>query len=207
MDKFELIRTPEGDKVKVDLTGTELLRAPIYNKGIGFTAEERRRFGIEGMLPPQHNDIEIQADRTYHTICFNKDPVGQNIDLGLLQNRNEVLFYKVLSNHLEELMPVVYTPTVGAASHFFSHVYRRARGVFITPAYAGRIEQVLRDSAPFSDVDLMVVTDNEAVLGIGDQGVGGMAISIGKLALYCVGAGIHPARTLPISLDVTKFRK
>ena len=137
MDKFELIRTPEGDKVKVDLTGTELLRAPIYNKGIGFTAEERRRFGIEGMLPPQHNDIEIQADRTYHTICFNKDPVGQNIDLGLLQNRNEVLFYKVLSNHLEELMPVVYTPTVGAASHFFSHVYRRARGVFTVGSRAG----------------------------------------------------------------------
>jgi malic enzyme len=97
---------------------------------------------------------------------------------------------------------VVYTPTVGAASHFYSHVYRRARGVFITPGHAGRIEQVLRDSAPFSDVELMVVTDNEAILGIGDQGVGGMAISIGKLALYCVGAGIHPARTLPISLDV-----
>lgn len=202
MEKFELIRTPEGDKVKVDMTGTELLRAPIYNKGIGFTQEERRRFGIEGMLPPQHNDIEMQADRTYHTICFNKDPVGRNIDLGLLQNRNEVLFYKLLSTHLEELMPVVYTPTVGAASHFFSHVYRRARGIFITPDYAGRIEQVLRDSAPFSDVELMVVTDNEAILGIGDQGVGGMAISIGKLALYCVGAGIHPARTLPISLDV-----
>jgi malate dehydrogenase (oxaloacetate-decarboxylating) len=202
METFELIRTPDGDEVRVDLSGTDLLRAPIYNKGIGFTAEERRRFGIEGMLPPQHNDIVTQADRTYHTICFNPDPVGRNIDLGLLQNRNEVLFYKLLSMHLEELMPVVYTPTVGAASHFYSHVYRRARGVFITPGHAGRIEQVLRDSAPFSDVELMVVTDNEAILGIGDQGVGGMAISIGKLALYCVGAGIHPARTLPISLDV-----
>ena len=202
METFELIKTPDGDQVRVNLSGTELLRAPIYNKGIGFTPEERRRFGIEGMLPPQHNDIEMQADRTYHTICFNKDPVGRNIDLGLLQNRNEILFYKVLSKHLEELMPVVYTPTVGAASHFFSHVYRRARGIFITPGHAGRIEQVLRDSAPFSDVELMVVTDNEAILGIGDQGVGGMAISIGKLALYCVGAGIHPARTLPISLDV-----
>jgi malic enzyme len=202
MDKFELIKTPEGDKVRTNLSGIELLRAPIYNKGISFTAEERRRFGIEGMLPPQHNDIETQADRTYHTICFNPDPVGRNIDLGLLQNRNEVLFYKILSMNLEELMPVVYTPTVGAASHFYSHVFRRARGVFITPDHAGRIEQVLRDSAPFSDVELMVVTDNEAILGIGDQGVGGMAISIGKLALYCVGAGIHPARTLPISLDV-----
>ena len=202
MDKFELIRTPHGDKVEIDMNGPDLLRSPIYNKGIAFTPEERRRFGIEGMLPPQHNDIEMQADRTYHTICFNKDPVGRNIDLGLLQNRNEVLFYKILRTHLEELMPVVYTPPVGAASHLFSHVYRRARGIFITPDYAGRIEQVLRDSAPFSDVELMVVTDNEAILGIGDQGVGGMAISIGKLALYCVGAGIHPARTLPISLDV-----
>ena len=202
MEKFELMKTPDCGKVRFNLSGTELLRSPIYNKGIGFSTEERRRFVIEGMLPPQHNDIEMQADRTYHTICFNKDPVGRNIDLGLLQNRNEILFYKVLSNHLKELMPVVYTPTVGAASHFFSHVYRRARGIFITPDYAGRIEQVLRDSAPFSDVELMVVTDNEAVLGIGDQGIGGMAISIGKLALYCVGAGIHPARTLPISLDV-----
>ncbi|MGI9223029.1 MAG: oxaloacetate-decarboxylating malate dehydrogenase, partial [Woeseiaceae bacterium] len=202
MDKFELVKTPEGDKVRTNLSGTDLLRSPIYNKGIAFSDEERRRFGIEGMLPPQHNDIETQADRTYHTICFNPDPVGRNIDLGLLQNRNEVLFYKILSTHLEELMPVVYTPTVGAASHFYSHVFRRARGVFITPDHAGRIEQVLRDSAPFSDVELMVVTDNEAILGIGDQGVGGMAISIGKLALYCVGAGIHPARTLPISLDV-----
>ena len=202
MEKFELVKTPEGDKVRTNLSGSDLLRAPIYNKGIAFDDEERRRFGIEGMLPPQHNDIETQADRTYHTICFNPDPVGRNIDLGLLQNRNEVLFYKILSMHLEELMPVVYTPTVGAASHFYSHVFRRARGVFITPDHAGRIEQVLRDSAPFSDVELMVVTDNEAILGIGDQGVGGMAISIGKLALYCVGAGIHPARTLPISLDV-----
>jgi malic enzyme len=202
MEKFELIRTPGGDQVRVNMSGTELLRAPIYNKGIGFTQEERKRFGIEGMLPPQHNDIETQVDRTYHTVCFNKDPVGQNIDLGLLQNRNEVLFYALLREHLEELMPVIYTPTVGAASHFYSHVYRRARGVFITPEHAGRIEQVLGDSAPFSDVELMVVTDNEAILGIGDQGVGGMAISIGKLALYCVGAGIHPARTLPISLDV-----
>lgn len=202
MEKFELVKTPEGDKVRTNLSGIDLLRSPIYNKGIAFDDEERRRFGIEGMLPPQHNDIETQADRTYHTICFNPDPVGRNIDLGLLQNRNEVLFYKILSMHLEELMPVVYTPTVGAASHFYSHVFRRARGVFITPDHAGRIEQVLRDSAPFSDVELMVVTDNEAILGIGDQGVGGMAISIGKLALYCVGAGIHPARTLPISLDV-----
>ncbi len=179
-----------------------MLRLPLYDKGTGFTFEERRELGIEGMLPAQHNDIETQAERTYSSICFNPDPVGRHIDLSQLLNRNEVLFYKILSMHLEELMPVIYTPTVGEASRFFSRVYRRARGVFITPRHAGHIEEVLRNSAPFSGVQLMVVTDNEAILGIGDQGVGGMAISIGKLALYCVGAGIHPARTLPISLDV-----
>ena len=202
MEKFDLIRTPAGDQLRTSKTGREMLRLPLYNKGIGFTFEERRELGIEGMLPAQHNDIETQAERSYLSICFNPDPVGLHIDLSLLLNRNEVLFYKILSMHLEELMPVIYTPTVGEASRFFSRVYRRARGVFITPKHAGRIEEVLRNSAPFSGVQLMVVTDNEAILGIGDQGVGGMAISIGKLALYCVGAGIHPAKTLPISLDV-----
>jgi len=179
-----------------------MLRLPLYDKGTGFTFEERRELGIEGMLPAQHNDIETQAERQYLSICFNPDPVGRHIDLSQLLNRNEVLFYKILRTHLEELMPVIYTPTVGEASRFFSRVYRRARGVFIIPEHAGHIEEVLRNSAPYSGVQLMVVTDNEAILGIGDQGVGGMAISIGKLALYCVGAGIHPARTLPISLDV-----
>ena len=179
-----------------------MLRLPLYDKGTGFTFEERRELGIEGMLPAQHNDIETQAERQYLSICFNPDPVGRHIDLSQLLNRNEVLFYKILRTHLEELMPIIYTPTVGEASRFFSRVYRRARGIFIIPEHAGHIEEVLRNSAPFSGVQLMVVTDNEAILGIGDQGVGGMAISIGKLALYCVGAGIHPARTLPISLDV-----
>lgn len=183
-------------------SGPDLLRYPLYNKGTGFTYEERQRLGIDGVLPAQHNDIETQADRIYNSICSNPDPFGRLIGLAALQDRNEVLFYKVLSLHLEELMPIVYTPTVGQASQHFSKDFRRARGVFITPDYAGRIENVLRNAAPFSGVRLIVVTDNESILGIGDQGVGGMAISIGKLALYCVGAGIHPARTLPISLDV-----
>jgi len=202
VEEFKLKRTPHGDELEVDRSGPELLRIPLYNKGAGFTLEERKRLGIEALLPARQNDIDTQAERLYRSIFFNPDPVGRNIDLAALHDRNEVLFYRLLSQHLEETMPIVYTPTVGLASQHYSRVFRSARGIFITPDYLGRIEQVLRNAAPFSGVKLMVVTDNEAILGIGDQGAGGMAISIGKLALYCVGAGIHPAKTLPVSLDV-----
>jgi malate dehydrogenase (oxaloacetate-decarboxylating) len=202
LDKFELIPAGDGHRLRVPKRGTSILRYPLYNKGTGFTGEERKRFGLEGLLPSQHNDIETQARRVFRSIMFNEDPLGRHIGLAALQDRNEHLFYKVLSLHLEELMPIVYTPTVGKASQYFSRVFRRARGIWITPAYMGRIEKILRTAAPFEGVQLMVVTDNESILGIGDQGAGGMAISVGKLSLYCAGAGIHPARTLPISLDV-----
>ena len=202
MEKFNLERTATGERLRVNKTGPDLLRYPLYNKGTGFTPEERRALGIEALLPAEYNDIDTQAERIFKSIFFNKDDVGRNIALGTLQDRNEVLFYKVLSKHLKQIMPIVYTPTVGEASRYYSNVFRRARGLFITPDYKGRIEAVIRSAAPFTDVKLMVVTDNEAILGIGDQGAGGMAISVGKLALYCAGAGIHPARTLPISLDV-----
>jgi malate dehydrogenase (oxaloacetate-decarboxylating) len=202
MEKFDLKRSADGDILTVPFRGPSVLRFPLYNKGTGFTAEERERFHLVGLLPSQHNDIETQAERAYRTITFNQDPVGRHIGLAALQDRNEHLYYKVLSLHLKELMPIVYTPTVGKASQYYSRVFRRARGIWITPDHKGRIEEILSGGAPFPDVQLMVVTDNESILGIGDQGAGGMAISVGKLALYCVGAGIHPARTLPISLDV-----
>lgn len=202
MEDFKFERTDSGDRVHVNKCGSDLLRFPMYNKGTAFTLEERKELGIEGILPAQYNDIETQADRIFKSIFFNHDDVGRNIGLAMLQDRNEVLFYKLLRRHLEEVMPIVYTPTVGKASQYYSRVFRRGRGIFITPDYVGRIEEVLRSAAPFSGVQMMVVTDNEAILGIGDQGAGGMAISVGKLALYCAGAGIHPAKTLPISLDV-----
>ncbi len=203
MEKFDLVKTADGGyQLRVPKKSSTLLRYPLYNKGTGFSAAERKRFGLEGLLPAQINDIDTQAGRVYRSILYNKDPVGRHIDLAALQDRNEHLFYKVLQLHLEELMPIVYTPTVGKASEYFSRLFRRARGIWITPDHVGRIESILRHSAPFSDVQLMVVTDNESILGIGDQGAGGMAISVGKLSLYCAGAGIHPARTLPISLDV-----
>jgi len=202
MEKFDLKRTADGDHLTVPFHGPSLLRFPLYNKGTGFTPEERERFDLVGLLPSQHNDMETQANRVYKSICFNEDPIGRHIGLAALQDRNEHLYYKVLSLHLDELMPIVYTPTVSKASQYYSRVFRRARGIWITPDHSGRVEDILRKAAPFSDVQLMVVTDNESILGIGDQGAGGMAISVGKLSLYCVGAGIHPARTLPISLDV-----
>ena len=202
MDKFDLVKNGDQYQLRVPKRGTSLLRYPLYNKGTGFTESERKRFGLEGLLPAQINDIDTQAERVYRSIMFNQDPVGRHIGLAALQDRNEHLYYKVLSLHLDELMPIVYTPTVGKASEYFSRVFRRARGIWITPDHAGRVEEVLRRAAPFTDVELMVVTDNESILGIGDQGAGGMAISVGKLALYCAGAGIHPARTLPVSLDV-----
>ena len=202
MEKFDLRRTKDGYQLNVPMSGTSLLRFPLYNKGTGFSEAERKRFDLDGLLPSQSNDIETQARRVYKTIMFNEDPVGRHIDLAALQDRNEHLFYKILSLHLEELMPIVYTPTVGKASQYFSRVFRRARGIWITPDHAGRIEEILRNAAPFKDAQLMVVTDNESILGIGDQGAGGMAISVGKLSLYIAGAGIHPVRTLPISLDV-----
>jgi malate dehydrogenase (oxaloacetate-decarboxylating) len=202
MKKYDLTRTKQGDTLRVSTRGSALLRYPLSNKGTGFTHEERRRLELEGLLPSQHNEIETQAERTYRTIMFNKDPVGRHISLAALQDRNEHLYYKVLSLHLEELMPIVYTPTVGKACQYFSRTFRRGRGIWITPEHRGRMEDVLRKAAPYSGVQLMVVTDSESILGIGDQGAGGMAISVGKLALYCAGAGIHPARTLPICLDV-----
>jgi len=202
MEDFRLERTPQGDRLIVPYRGPTLLRFPLYNKGTGFDQDERERFDLQGLLPAQHNDIETQAERIYTSMCFENDPVRLHISLSALQDRNEHLYYKVLSLHLKELMPIVYTPTVGKASKHYSRVLRRARGIWITPAHRGRVARVLRNAAPFSGVQLMVVTDNESILGIGDQGAGGIAISVGKLALYCVGAGIHPARTLPISLDV-----
>ncbi len=202
MQKFELIRADGRQQLKVGHRATSLLRYPLFNKGIGFTPEERERFRLHGLLPAQYNSIDVQAERVYRSIMFNEDPVGRHVDLAALQDRNEHLYYRVLMDHLAELMPIVYTPTVGLATQRFSEVFERGRGLWITPAHRGRVREVLETALRGRDIRLTVVTDNESILGIGDQGAGGMAISIGKLSLYTAGAGIDPATTLPVSLDV-----
>jgi malic enzyme len=172
------------------------------NKGSAFSAEERKVFGLEGLLPHQVLDIEKQACRVYKNINRFKDPLKKYVALAALQDRNEHLYFYLLQQHLEEFLPIVYTPTVGLATQKYSHVFQRGRGIWITPDTAGSITEMLQRAARGRQIRLIVMTDNESILGIGDQGAGGIAISIGKLALYTAGAGIDPATVLPISFDV-----
>jgi len=201
MESYRRDQGPGAERVHVALRGLHLLDHPMYNKSTAFTREERGAFGLDGLLPAVVSSMEQQSRRAYANIARKTDPLERYIGLAALQDRNEHLFYRVLTDHIEELLPIVYTPTVGRACQEFSHIFRRARGLWITPAHRGGIHQVL-GNAPFDDVRLIVVTDNERILGLGDQGAGGMPIPIGKLALYTAAAGVPPWRTLPISLDV-----
>jgi malic enzyme len=186
---------------KVALRGIELLHHPMLNRGSAFTQEQREIFGLRGLLPPGVSTLAQQSRRMYESISRKSDPLEKYIGLASLQNRNQVLFFRLLLDHLEEFLPIVYTPTVGQACQQFSKHFRQIRGIWITPADRGRVYDVLAN-APYDDIRLIVVTDNERILGLGDQGCGGMGIPVGKLALYTAAAGIHPTQTLPVSIDV-----
>lgn len=197
MATVQPITQPGGDIPR----GVDLLSTPSLNKGTAFSEQERREFGLHGLLPPQVETLQEQVVRAYEAYKRKDDDLERHIYLRALQDTNEVLFYRLLLDHIEEMTPIVYTPTVALACEQFSHIYRRPRGLFISYPLRDSLTQLLR-SRPNKEVDVIVVTDGERILGIGDQGAGGLGIPIGKLSLYTLIGGIRPERTLPIVLDV-----
>jgi malate dehydrogenase (oxaloacetate-decarboxylating) len=194
--------TPEeGPQLSEAKTGQDLLFDALRTKGTAFTHEERRKFRLLGLLPTAEKTTEQQVEHCWNEFSTRREGLDRHIYLRALQDRNETLFYRVLLDHIAETMPVVYTPTVGEACQRFSEIYRRPRGLFVSYPDRAELRDVLRNR-PHRDVDVIVVTDGQRILGLGDQGIGGMGIPIGKLSLYTLIGGIHPARTLPIVLDV-----
>ena len=180
--------------------GMALLRDPLLNKGTAFTPEERDALGLRGLLPGVVSTQQDQINRILYSLRRLPDELEKYIALNALHDRNEALFFRVLAEHIDEMQPIVYTPTVGLACQKFGHIFQRPRGLFITANDRGRIAEVMRNW-PY-EAGIIVVTDGERILGLGDLGANGMGIPVGKLALYAACAGIHPAKCLPVMLDV-----
>lgn len=187
--------------INTPLTGSKLLENPLLNKGTAFTGEERMALGLLGLLPPHVESLPAQVTRAYAALQQKTVNIEKHIYLRALQDTNETLFYALVHAHLTEIMPLIYTPVVGEACQQFSEIYRQARGLFISYPERDSIGAIL-DNSMVQNVQVIVVTDSERILGLGDQGVGGMGIPIGKLSLYTACGGIDPATTLPIILDV-----
>ena len=182
-------------------TGIALLGDPTLNKGSAFTLEEREALGLTGLLPPRVHTLDEQVQRILENLRKQSTDIERYVYLIALQDRNKTLFYRVLLDNIEELMPIVYTPTVGQACLQFGHIFRRPRGIYITARDKGRVAELL-GNWPYNDIRVIVVTDGERILGLGDLGADGMGIPVGKLALYTVCAGIHPSLSLPVTLDM-----
>ena len=200
---YELVGAADSLTARVRARGNDVLRNPMLNRGTAFTAAEREALGLDGLLPSAVSSMDGQVRRTEQQYRGQPDPLAKHVYLASLRDRNEVLFYRLLSDHLEEMLPIVYTPTIGDVIERFSHDYNRPRGVFLSIDEPDAIEGALRayGLGP-DDCDLIVATDSEGILGIGDQGVGGVQISIGKLTVYTAAGGIHPRRVIPVVLDV-----
>ncbi len=199
---FDIRKDAQGRPfMEVYLDGIALIRLVLANKGTAFTQEERIALHLDGLLPPQINTLEQQVERVYRGFLREPTPLAKYQYLRALQERSEILFYALLERHLEEMLPIVYTPTVGEAVQEFSYIYQHPRGLSLSPINIDRAATVA-ENYPWNDVRMIVATDSSAILGLGDQGYGGLAIAIGKLALYTVGGGVSPYHTMPVKLDV-----
>jgi malate dehydrogenase (oxaloacetate-decarboxylating) len=198
-DALEVIQDPEIEQI--GLSGYALLEDPLLNKGSGFSESERREFGLLGLLPCHLSTLEEQVTRSYENFSRLATPLEKYIYLMSLQDRNETLFYRLVGTHITEMMPIIYTPTVGLGCQVYSHIFRRPRGLYISYPCREELDTIMAN-VPQHGTEVIVVTDGERILGLGDQGVGGMGIPVGKLSLYTLCAGIHPRTTLPIVLDV-----
>ena len=200
---YELGAAAEDYPVRIRVRGRSVLTTPMLNRGTAFTHAERRELGLEGLLPSGVSTFDGQLRRGYAQYQRQSDNLAKNVFLANMRDRNEVLFYRLLTEHLEEMLPIVYTPTVGEAIQRYSHEYRRPRGVFLDVNHPEDVDESLSNyGLGADDVDLLVATYSEGILGIGDQGVGGIDISIGKLAVYTAAAGLHPRRVIPVVLDM-----
>jgi malate dehydrogenase (oxaloacetate-decarboxylating) len=200
---YDLVHGADGYRVRIRARGNAVLASAMLNRGTAFTVPERRALGLTGLLPSEVTTLASQLQRVYAQYGRQPDDLAKNVYLGNLRDRNEVLFYRLLADHLDEMLPIIYTPTVGQAIERFSQEFRRPRGVYLSVDEPEDVEQALRNYGPGpDDVDLIVATDAEGILGIGDQGVGGMDIAVGKLAVYTAAAGQHPRRVIPVMLDV-----
>lgn len=182
-------------------SGPSLLETPLLNKGSAFSSEERKTFNLTGLIPPRYESINEQVDRAYMQYSSFVEPINKHIYLRAIQDNNETLYYRLVKEHINEMMPIIYTPTVGDACEQFSDIYRSSRGLFISYSERHQMDDILRNATK-RKVKVIVVTDGERILGLGDQGIGGMGIPIGKLSLYTACGGISPAYTLPVMLDV-----
>ena len=200
---YEILPGPGHNRIRFKARGHDITTNPFLNRGTAFTYAERKALGLAGLLPTGVTTMQTQLHRTYRQYREKPTDLAKYTHLSSLRDRNEVLFYRLLSEHLEEMLPIVYTPTIGEAIQQFSHTYARPHGVFLSIDNPNGVEQALLNyGIDGDDVDLLVVTDSEGILGIGDQGVGGIQIAIGKLSVYTAAAGIHPRRGIPIVLDV-----
>jgi malate dehydrogenase (oxaloacetate-decarboxylating) len=201
--EYEQDTTIGAGTLRIRARGRAVLSNPMTNRGTAFTMEQRQALELDGLIPTGFTTLENQTRRVYEQVRSTGTMLGKFLTLNSLRDRNEVLFYYLLTGHLEEMLPVIYTPTIGEAIERFSHTYNRPRGVFLSIDHPELVERSLSNyGLGPDDVDLVCVTDSEGILGIGDQGIGGIQIAIGKLSVYTAAAGIHPRRVIPVVLDV-----